>query len=1171
MKSLLQTNNLNFCLRFFLIPVILLPIQVNAQWLDWQDITSTNLTLTTVSNSDDEEKDISAGDLNNDGWTDVIVVRKEPFSNPTESEKSDLLLMNENGALIDRTNLYAPEFVSIPTYARDVLIWDLDGDGWLDVIIANTFSQEPLYYQNLGNDINGDWLGLDEQSASRFPAMDEGAPLICALWAGDINGDSYDDLYFVNYAQSGTSKDYLFINDGTGVFTNESETRLGDLRNSAFGTAVEIHDMDNDGDMDVVKTSVLFDVSPWNDGGTFLLYNDGTGNFSNWQKISSTDASYMINVQDINLDGKLDLYVVDDGTDYEMIAGTITPNSNINYTSNSVTSSRTTGFGGNAHAADLDLDGYIDFAVADVDVDIPPCSSSRDFAILQNDNGSVMDPYSSNEDFDGNAYDFCFLDVNNDGLQDIFIGQCSGYILLQNDNCDLVVNGSDYDLDGLADACDPCPANPDPNCVEPVDFPTVDPNLNIARKWNEMLLASIRQDLARPTVHARNLFHLSIALWDAFATYEDPACHYLLGKTVDGFSCGYNGINVSIPIDSALESTMSYASYRLLSHRFQNSPDAIDLQEGYDNLMLELGYDINVTSTDYSDNDPAKLGNYLADCLINFGNQDGSNEINAYANQFYSPVNDPLVIDDPGNPDITAYNRWQPLTLDIFIDQSGNVIPGATPEFLSPEWGAVSSFALSDDDLTINNRGGFDYQVFHDPGAPPYLELDGTGGTSEFSYGIATVILWSSHLDPTDNVMIDISPGAIGNGDPLPSNFANFPSFYDQLNGGTSASGHSINPTTGNPYASNMVPRGDFARVLAEFWADGPDSETPPGHWFTILNYVSDHPDFEKRFEGQGPIIDDTEWYVKGYFAMGGAMHDAAVTAWGIKGWYDYIRPISAIRAMADLGQSSDANLPNYHPAGLPLIANQIALITTGDPLVGDNDEHLNKIKIRSWRGHELIDNVDTDEAGVDWIRAEDWVPYQRPSFVTPPFAGYVSGHSTYSRAAAEVLTNYTGDAYFPGGMGTFLATTDEFLVFEDGPSVDVELQWATYRDAADQSGLSRIWGGIHPPADDVPGRIIGIQIGLDAYDKAKSYFFDFDGNGVADICDDCDDIRVIANQHDSDDDYHWKASNYIQGENTIETGANILFDATNYIQLNPGFKVETGAFFQTLHIGCTP
>ncbi len=87
------------------------------------------------------------------------------------------------------------------------------------------------------------------------------------------------------------------------------------------------------------------------------------------------------------------------------------------------------------------------------------------------------------------------------------------------------------------------------------------------------------------------------------------------------------------------------------------------------------------------------------------------------------------------------------------------------------------------------------------------------------------------------------------------------------------------------------------------------------------------------------------------------------------------------------------------------------------------------------------------------------------------------------------MLTALTGSEYFPGGMSGFEITADQFLVFEDGPSIDMTLQWATYRDAADQCSLSRIWGGIHPPADDIPGRLIGEQIGVKAFALAEGYF----------------------------------------------------------------------------------
>jgi hypothetical protein len=110
-------------------------------------------------------------------------------------------------------------------------------------------------------------------------------------------------------------------------------------------------------------------------------------------------------------------------------------------------------------------------------------------------------------------------------------------------------------------------------------------------------------------------------------------------------------------------------------------------------------------------------------------------------------------------------------------------------------------------------------------------------------------------------------------------------------------------------------------------------------------------------------------------------------------------------------------------------------------------------------------------------------------TFVTPAFPGYTSGHSTFSRAAAEVLTRFTGSPYFPGGLGGYFFPANEFLKFERGPSGDVALQWATYYDAADQAGQSRIWGGIHILADDFGGRRMGATIGANAYDTARTYW----------------------------------------------------------------------------------
>jgi hypothetical protein len=618
---------------------------------------------------------------------------------------------------------------------------------------------------------------------------------------------------------------------------------------------------------------------------------------------------------------------------------------------------------------------------------------------------------------------------------------------------------------------------------------------SIARDWNEVLLEAIRNDFARPTVHARNLFHTSVVMYDAWAAYDDSASTLFLGKEMNGFPVPFNGVEA--PLDPLLlkkyrEEAISYAAYRLLIHRFENSPGASHSLFLMDSLFSDMGYDKNKTSWNYATGDPAALGNYIAAYMINYGQQDGANEINGYTNRYYEPVNPALDLGAPGNPDLIDPNRWQPLKFDTFVDQSGNLYLGGTPACLSPEWGSVEAFSLTEDDLEILQRDGEEWWVYHNPGHPPYLDtVNGAGDSDLYKWTFELVSAWSSHMDPDDTTMWDISPNHIGN-IPIelyPDSFSEYPSFYDFENGGDISLGYDVNPATGLPYPPQIKKRGDYARVLAEFWADGPDSETPPGHWFTILNAVMDYPEFNFRYKGEGEELDHLEYQVKAYLTLGGAMHDVAITSWGVKGYYDYIRPISALRYMAKLGQSSDPNLPNYHPAGIQLIPGFIEQIQVGDSLAGNNNQFVGKIKVKAWRGHNFISNAETDIAHVGWILARNWWPYQRPSFVTPPFPGFVSGHSTYSRAAAEVMTMLTGDEYFPGGVGRFVAPKNDFLVFEKGPSDTIVLEWAKYYDASDQCSLSRIWGGIHPPADDIKGRKMGRIVGIEAFNYAEAIF----------------------------------------------------------------------------------
>jgi hypothetical protein len=618
---------------------------------------------------------------------------------------------------------------------------------------------------------------------------------------------------------------------------------------------------------------------------------------------------------------------------------------------------------------------------------------------------------------------------------------------------------------------------------------------SVARRWNEVQLAAIRQDLARPPIQARNLFHVAMAMYDAWAAYKPTTTNtYLLGQTLNSVLYPYTGNAPLIGTDVLASQNMaiSYAAYRVLKQRYSISPNAVAAITRFDTLMANLGYDINITSTNYTTGTPAELGNYIGQQVIDMGLADGANQTGNYTNMYYAAANPYLAVANSGSSGMLDPNRWQPLNIVTAFDQNGNPV-SSFQNAVCHEWGNIIPFSLNPATAVTHIRNGFPYKVYIDPGGPSFIDTSvGTDASSmHYKWANEMVAIWSSQLDPDDNTMIDISPKSKGNLTTYPLSNNDQYSYYNYYNGGDNSTGYALNPITNLPYTPQMVKRGDYTRVVSQYWADGPQSETPPGHWFVVLNKVGDHPLFVKKYKGTGPVLSNLEWDIKSYFVLGGAIHDAAIAAWSLKGWYDSPRPISAIRKMAEYGQSTNSSLPHYHKAGLPLIPGYIELVTATDSLALVDINNINKIKIKAWKGFSFITYPTIDIAHVGWILAENWMPYQAKTFVTPPFAGYVSGHSTYSRAGAEIMSAITGSAFFPGGIyETVINANSDFLKFESGPSMQIKLQWATYVDASNEASLSRIWGGIHAPTDDAPGREIGKQIATSSVTKADVYFF---------------------------------------------------------------------------------
>ena len=580
--------------------------------------------------------------------------------------------------------------------------------------------------------------------------------------------------------------------------------------------------------------------------------------------------------------------------------------------------------------------------------------------------------------------------------------------------------------------------------------PTQDhPEWSVARRWDEALLDAIRRALPNPPLHARNLFHLSVAMWDAWAAYDPSASGYLVKER-----------QAARDVAAAREEAISYAAYRVLTERYIKAVGGSDSLSEFDNLMDSLCHPLDVTTTE--GDSPAAVGNRIAAAVIAYGKTDGSNEAGGYGDTAYEPVNPPLVVNQPGAT-LVDPNRWQPLQIEHMISQNGIPVTNGVQQAVGTHWGHVTPFAIP---------AGGAAGVPIDPGPQPRLGDPATD--AEFKSQAVEVIRDSSLLDPTEGLTIDISPGARG---------------ANEL-GTNDGQGHQVNPATGQPYPSDVVNLADFGRVMAEFWADGPKSETPPGHWNVLANLVSDELDPDLRIGASGEAVDRLQWDVKLYFTLNGAVHDAAIAAWGLKGHYDGVRPISMIRYMGGLGQSSDPSLPSYDKEGLPLVPGLIEVVTKETAAPGGRHAalkgHEGEIAIRAWAGNPADPKAEI--GGVRWVLATTFVPYQLPTFVTPAFPGYASGHSSFSRAGAEVLTAFTGSEYFPGGVSGYTIKAGS-LKFEKGPTTDIRLEWATYYDASDQAGQSRLWGGIHVQADDFIGRRIGSACGTAAWALAQRYF----------------------------------------------------------------------------------
>ena len=529
------------------------------------------------------------------------------------------------------------------------------------------------------------------------------------------------------------------------------------------------------------------------------------------------------------------------------------------------------------------------------------------------------------------------------------------------------------------------------------------------------------RDVPMPTVHARNL--LSAAMWDAWAAYSPDAAGYFVDEK-----------HTAADVAAARDEAISYAAYRILESRYMNSAAAPDSIPEFDALMAALCYPADVTTTE--GDSPAAVGNRIAAAILAFGLTDGSNQQGGYQPTGYRPVNDPLVVKESGTV-MADPNRWQPLEIDNMVTQNGILLASGPQKAIGPHWGHVAGFALPD--------GGEDGLPL-DPGTPP--RLGDSESDQEFKDSAVDVIRqqpdgpggWRTHR-----------------------HLARRP--WQPRSAPTTATVARLIPPPASPTRRTSSNAADFARVLAEYWADGPSSETPPGHWNALANKVTDTPPdpAENRRQRAAPRPAGV-----GCETLPGPQRRAARRRHlrlGLQAGLQFLPPH---QRHPSPGRARD-NRPT--PALLPTIRKDFrsspAPSSSSPPPPPRPASATPTSPPTSGKSPSAPGPRKSCAPGVHWIRAVGLAALSEHHLRHPGVSRFClrSQHLQPRRRRGPGALHR--QRVFPRRSRHLHRRPNDFLKTDTGPSTDVVLQWATYYDAADQAGLSRIYGGIHVPADD--------------------------------------------------------------------------------------------------------
>ncbi len=508
------------------------------------------LTVSGIATSPRAYWGVAWGDYNNDGWLDAFLMVRDP-----SQVDYNLLYENRGNGLFNNVTIQAG--LDTEGYLTQSAVFiDYNRDGFQDIFIANDKDGIPnKLYRNLGT---GQF-----QDVSIASDMDLNMDGMSAT-VEDYNYDGLPDIYVTNIFPpdiSGSVVGNAFLeNNGDGTFSNIA--LANGTRFDSFGWGAVFLDAENDGDLDLYVSSQL-DGTDGRIPSAFYL-NDGTGNYAIPQGIGFSNdnmASYGNAIGDIQNDGLPDIAVVniDDQPIDLWVNNTINPGNWLKVKLEGTESNRM----GVGSVIEIGAEGNVYYRYTFCGEGFISQNSSYEFFGLE---------FAGMADY----IEVSWPSGNTDRIENIMVNQALTIV----EGSNPVESGGNGEGGGSEEE-------------EESDH-------SVARRWNEALLDAIREDLARPTVHARNLFHSAIAMYDSWALFDPVAEPVFLGKSFGGFTCSFQGIQQPDEIDEAREEIMSYALLRLLSHRFANSPGASFSLPNFSSLFEALGYNASFTETDYS-------------------------------------------------------------------------------------------------------------------------------------------------------------------------------------------------------------------------------------------------------------------------------------------------------------------------------------------------------------------------------------------------------------------------------------------------------------------------------------------------------------------------------------------------------------------------------------------